>query len=245
MVRSTRLCVILAALASMTSLGAVAQELTLEQVMQSHYRALGGLDKIKSITSRRMVGRMTMQPAGEAAFTLLSKRPTKARMEITVQGQTGVQAFDGEVGWMYMPFMGQTGPEVMPPEMAATMREEADFDGPLVNYQEKGHTLALVGRGDVEGTPTYELKLTHRNGEVTTYHLDVQTFLPMLTESNRNVQGQQLHVQTILSDYREVDGMMIPHSIEVIQDMGSQTLLIEQIEHNVAIDDTVFVMPTP
>jgi hypothetical protein len=65
----------------------------------------------------------------------------------------------------------------------------------------------------------------------------------MLTESNRSVQGTQLHVQTILSDYREVDGMMIPHSIQVIQDMGSQTLHIDSIEHNIEIDDAVFVMP--
>ena len=54
----------------------------------------------------------------------------------------------------------------------------------------------------------------------------------------------QLHVETILGDYREVNGMMIPHSIQVIQDMGSQTLTIEQIEHNIEIDDAQFVMPT-
>jgi outer membrane lipoprotein-sorting protein len=191
-----------------------------------------------------MVGSMTMEPAGEASFKLLSKRPLKARMEITTQGQTGVQAFDGETGWMFMPFMGQMAPEIMPPEMTNSMREEADFDGPLVDYQEKGHSLRLIGSGDVEGIPTYELELTHRNGEVTTYHLNAESFLPMLTESNRSVQGTQLHVQTILSDYREVEGMMIPHSIKVIQDMGSQTLTIEQIELNVEIDDAQFTMPT-
>jgi outer membrane lipoprotein-sorting protein len=212
--------------------------------MDNHYRALGGLEKVKSVMSRRMVGSMTMEPAGEASFKLLSKRPLKARMEITTQGQTGIQAFDGENGWMFMPFMGQVAPEIMPPEMTNSMREEADFDGPLVDYREKGHSLKLIGLGDVEGIPTYELELTHRNGELTTYHLSAESFLPMLTESDRNVQGTRLHVQTILSDYRDVDGMMIPHSIKVIQDMGSQTLTIEQIELNVEIDDAQFTMPT-
>ena len=243
MVRLARFCLAVAALAAVTAPAAIAQDLSLEQVIDNHYQALGGLDKVKSVASRRMVGTMTMQPAGEAAFTMLSKRPTKARMEITVQGQTGIQAFDGETGWMFMPFMGQTAPEVMPQDMAASMREEADFDGPLVDYREKGHSLTLIGMGDVEGTATYELELTHRNGEVTTYHLNAESFLPMLTESNRNVQGMQLHVQTVLSDYREVSGMMVPHSIQVIQDMGSQTLTIELIEYNIEIDDALFVMP--
>jgi len=243
MVRLARFSLVVAALAAIIGPAAVAQDLSLEQVIDNHYQALGGLDKVKSVVSRRMVGTMTMQPAGEAAFTLLSKRPAKARMEITVQGQTGIQAFDGETGWMFMPFMGQTVPEVMPPDMANSMKEEADFDGPLVDYREKGHSLTLIGIGDVEGTATYELELTHRNGEVTTYHLNAESFLPMLTESDRSVQGTQLHVQTILSDYREVNGMMIPHSIQVIQDMGSQKLNIESIEHNIEIDDAVFVMP--
>ena len=244
MVRLARFCLAVAALAAVPGPTAVAQDLSLDQVIDNHYEALGGLDKIKSIVSRRMVGRMTMQPGGEAAFTLLSKRPAKARMEITVQGQTGIQAFDGESAWMFMPFMGQTAPEAMPSEMANSMREEADFDGPLVDYQQKGHTLALLGPDEVEGTPTYKLELTHRNGEVTTYHLNAESFLPIRTESDRSVQGMQLHVETILGDYREVNGMMIPHSIQVIQDMGSQTLTIEQIEHNIEIDDAQFVMPT-
>lgn len=243
MARLACISVTLFALSALSGPAAIAQDLSLEQIVDNHYQALGGLDKVKSIVSRRMVGTMTMQPAGEAAFTLLSKRPSKARMEITVQGQTGIQAFDGETGWMFMPFMGQTAPDVMPPEMANSMREEADFDGPLVDYREKGHSLALIGMGDVEGTTTYELELTHRNGEVTTYHLNADSYLPMLTESNRSVQGMQMHVQTILRDYREVNGMMIPHSIQVIQDMGSQTLNIESIEHNIEIDDAVFVMP--
>ncbi len=243
MARLAQFYLTLAVVSAVSSSATVGQDLSLEQVINNHYQALGGLDRVKSVTSRRMVGTMTMQPAGEAAFALLSKRPSKARMEITVQGQTGIQAFDGETGWMFMPFMGQPAPEVMPADMANSMREEADFDGPLVDYREKGHSLTLIGVGDVEGTATYELELTHRNGEVTTYHLDAQTFLPMLTESDRSVQGTQLHVQTILGDYREVNGMMIPHSIQVIQDMGSQTLTIELIEHNIEIDDALFVMP--
>ena len=40
-------------------------------------------------------------------------RPNKMRMEFTIQGMTGVQAYDGKTGWMVMPFMGKKDPEPM------------------------------------------------------------------------------------------------------------------------------------
>ncbi len=235
--------VLAAAFTALCGPAALAQDLSLDEILKSHYEALGGLDNIRSITSRKMVGRMTLPQGMEATFTLLSKRPMKARMEFTLQGMTGVQAYDGETAWMLMPFMGQTEPEIMPPDMADPMKEEADFDGPLVDYAEKGHKLALLGMEEVEGAQTYKLELTHKNGEVTIFYLDAEYFLPIKSESDRTTQGMEMHVETVLSDYKEVDGMMIPHSIQILQGPGSQTLTIEQVEHNVEIDDAQFSMP--
>lgn len=243
MQRLTRHIVLTTVCAALGATGAIAQDLSLDEIMANHYEALGGLERIKSVTSRKMEGRMTIQQGMEASFTLISKRPMKARMEFTLQGMTGVQAYDGETAWMVMPFMGQTEPEVMPPDMADPMKEEADFDGPLVDYADKGHQLALVGMDDVEGARVYKLELTHKNGEVTYYYIDAEYFLPIKTESDRTIQGNQIHVETLLSDYKEVDGMMIPHSIQILQGPGSQTLTIERIEHNVEIDDAQFAMP--
>jgi outer membrane lipoprotein-sorting protein len=223
---------------------AVAQDLSLDEIVANHYEALGGLDQLKSVTTRQMTGVMSLPQGMEATFLLISKRPTKARMEFTLQGLTAVQAYDGETAWMVMPFMGQTEPEVMPPDLAEPMSEEADFDGPLVDYQEKGHQLELAGMEEVEGADTYKLKLTLTNGEVTYYFLDAEYFLPIKTTSQRTIQGADLDIATTLSDYKEVDGMMIPHSIAITgQGPGTQTLTINVIEHNVAIDDERFMMP--
>jgi len=221
-----------------------AQELSVDDVLSRYYEAAGGVEKMKSITTRKMTGRMQVGPGMEATFTMLGKRPAKMRMEFTIQGMTAVQAFDGEVGWMISPFMGQTEPEPMPADVVQTIREDADFDGPLSDFAAKGHTIEMVGKEDVQGTETYKLKLTLKNGQVTYYYLDSESFLPIKTEARRTVQGMDINAETFMSDYKSVDGMMLPFSIQVTgQGPQGQTLSIENVEFNVDIDDKMFVMP--
>ncbi|MDH3369141.1 MAG: outer membrane lipoprotein-sorting protein [Gemmatimonadota bacterium] len=221
-----------------------AQELSVNDVLSRYYEAAGGVEKLTSVMTRKMTGRMQVGPGVEAAFTMFAKRPAKMRMEFTIQGMTAVQAFDGEVGWMISPFMGQTEPEPMPADVVQTIREDADFDGPLIDFAAKGHTIEMVGKEDVQGTEAYKLKLTLKNGQVTYYYLDSESFLPTRTEARRTVQGMDINAETFMSDYKSVDGMMLPFSIQVTgQGPQGQTLSIENVEFNVDIDDKMFVMP--
>ncbi len=225
---------------------ALAQELTVEEILDHHYEAVGGLEKIKAVNSMRVIGRMLLPQGMEAEFTRVAKRPNMMRMDFSIQGITATQAFDGETAWMFMPFMGQTEAEVMPPDLADPMKEEADFDGPLFDWQEKGHQVELVGTEEVEGAETYKLKVTLKNGEVTYYYLDSEYYLPIQTEATRTIQGQEFEMRTVLSDYKEVEGLLVPHSIQVTgQGPGTQGLVIDQIEFNPVVDEAEFKMPAP
>jgi outer membrane lipoprotein-sorting protein len=222
----------------------LAQEPSVDDVLSRYYEAAGGVERLKSVMTRKMTGRMQVGPGIEATFTMVAKRPAKMRMEFTVQGMTAVQAFDGEVGWMISPFMGQTEPEPMPADIVQTIREDADFDGPLVDYAAKGHSVEMGGKEDVQGTETYKLKLTLKDGQVTYYYLDSEYFLPIKTEARRTVQGMDINAETFMSDYKSVDGMMLPFSLQIMgQGPQAQTLSIENVEFNIDIDDKVFVMP--
>lgn len=221
-----------------------AQEPSVDEVLSRYYEAAGGVEKLKSVMTRRMTGRMQVGPGIEAMFTLLAKRPEKMRMEFTVQGMTGVQAFDGDVGWTISPFMGQTEPEPMPADLVQTIREDADFDGPLLDYAAKGHSVELAGKEDVQGTETYKLKLTLKEGQVTYYYLDSEYYLPIKTEAQRTIQGMDINAETFMSDYKSIDGIMMPFSLQIAgQGPQVQSLSIEQVEFNVDIDDKVFTMP--
>ena len=242
----SRTGVLLLVMGTLVSWPVHAQELSLEAVLNEYYEALGGLEMLKSVNSMKITGRVLMGQGMESPFTRWSKRPDMVRLEFMVQGVTGIQAYDGEAAWMLMPFMGQTDPELMPLDMAREMEEEADFDGPLVDYAEKGHQVELLGKEEVEGTETYKLKVTLKNGDVSYFYLDSEYYLPIKTEGKRTFAGNEFQITTILGDYKEVGGLMMAHSIQVTgRGPGLQTLIFAQIELNVEIDDAQFKMPEP
>jgi outer membrane lipoprotein-sorting protein len=218
-----------------------AQDLALETVLERHFDALGGLELIQGIQTMQGTGRMTVGPGTEAAFTRYAKRPNKVRLEIEIQGMTGVQAFDGETAWMFMPFMGQTSPELMPDDMAGAMLQEADMDGPLVNYESKGNQVELLG---MEGD-AYNLQVTLHTGDVQYYYINANTFLLDRVTGSMSMQGMDLEFQTSFSDFRDISGLLIPHHIDMtgMQGPGSEgVVIIESLEINTEIDDSVFKM---
>ncbi len=234
----------LAALAATLAVPARSQELTRDEVLKRHYEAQGGLEKVKAVETIKITGRMLMGPGMEAQFVRLAKRPNRYRMEFTVQGVTGVQAYDGETAWMHMPFTGRTEPEVMPEDLAKQVIEEADIDGPLVDYEQKGHQVELLGKEEVEGSPAYKLKVTLKDGGVTYYYLDAEYFLAVKTVAKRMVQGTEVDFEISLGDYREVDGLMVPFSIRMKgQGPAEQAVIVDAVEFNVPVDEAQFKMP--
>lgn len=242
MLRRTFLVAAAAALGTLYAGPGAAQ--SLDEVLEKHYEAIGGLDTWLSVQSVKFSGKMVlMGGAMEAPITIMQKRPAKSRVEFTVQGVQGVQAFDGETAWIQLPFMGSPDPEPAPVEMAAQLREQADLDGPLVGWQEEGHTLELIGHEDVEGTDTYKVKVTRNSGEVSYYYLDSEDYLPIKVSAIRTVQGAETEITTILGDYKEVQGLVVPFSIDINSAMGPQTISFDTIEVNVSLDDAIFAMP--
>ncbi len=226
-------------------LAPVAQAQTVDEILAKHFETMGGLEKIKALNSMRVTGTMTMGPGMEAPITLERKRPGKRRIEFTVQGMTGVQAFDGEKGWSVMPFMGKKDPEPSTDEDNKEAQDDADFDGALVDWKTKGHTVELVGKEPVEGADTYKLKITKKNGNIEYQYLDAETYLLVRNEGKVKRRGTEIEGESTFSDYKDVQGYMMPFTMEQgAKGMPQkQRMTFSKIEVNVALDDSRFVMP--
>ena len=221
-----------------------AAELTVEEILAKNAEARGGLEKLAAVKSMKLTGKMSMGGM-EAPFTMTKKRPEMVKMEFTIQGMTGMQAYDGTNGWMLMPFMGKKDPEALSGDMLKELREQADFDGPFIDHAKKGHKVELLGEAEVEGSPAYKLKLTTKEGSETTIYLDAETFLEVKMEAKRKMQGQEIESETTLGNYQDVEGMLMPFSIE-IKPKGApagQTITVDKVELNTAIEDASFAMP--
>ena len=133
-----------AVLALTVALAPASYAQTLDEILAKHYEASGGLARLQKVQTMRMTGKMTVGPGMEAPITLEKKRPGMMRLDFTFSGMTGTQAYDGTQGWQVMPFMGKKDPEALGPEEVKEVEQQADFDGPLVDWKSKGHALELI-----------------------------------------------------------------------------------------------------
>jgi len=237
------LCKALPGLVLAAALAAPATPQTVDKLIAKSLEARGGLAKLKAIQSVRMTGKMLMGPM-ELPMTIELKRPASFRADVTVQGQAAVQAYDGTTAWGISP-MGTGQPEAVPAEAAKELAAQADLDGPLVDYETKGHRVELLGKEKVEGSDAYKLKVTRKGGEVEYYFLDAGSYLPVRVEAKRTIRGIEIEGESTVSDYKEAGGFLWPHSIQngAKGRPEKQTIKFEKIETNPTLDDARFRMP--
>jgi outer membrane lipoprotein-sorting protein len=232
------------ALAAVAALAVAARAQTVDEIVAKHVEARGGMAKIKAVKTMRSTGKRDLAPGLSAPIVVEQSRPNKMRADFTVQGLTGTLAYDGASGWQIMPFQGNKDPEPMAEEMVKEFAEDSDIDGPLVDWKEKGHKIELVGKEQVEGTDAYKLKLTRKGGTVSHVWIDADSFLEIKGETKRMVRGTEQETVYVVGDYKEVAGMMMPHSVQFSEKGGPvMSMTFDKIEVNPAVEDARFKMP--
>lgn len=219
---------------------------TADEIIDKHIKAMGGIEKIKAVQTVKATGKMKMGPM-ELPLTLTKARPGSVRLDFTLQGMTGTQAYDGTTGWTVMPFMGKKDPEKMSDDSLKQIVEEADFDGSLIDYKKKGNTVELLGKVDVEGSPAYKLKIVTKQGTESIDYIDAESYFVIKTEAKRVVQGQEMEGETVVGDYKQIDGVYYPHSMQSHRkgaaDGPGQSITIDKYEINTKVDNAIFKMP--
>lgn len=236
---------VLFALAGLAFFAVPATAQTAEEIVAKYVKTVGGADKIQAVKTLRRIGKFTGGGGFEASIVEENKRPNMVREEFSLQGLTGVNAYDGENGWKIEPWQGKKDAEPLGEEEMKQIVEESDFDGPLVNYQQKKNKIEFVGMEPVEGTDAFKLKVTLANGDVRYYYMDTDYYVPIKIDTKRMIRGAEREYETSLGDYKEVAGWYLPHSVEVNAkgSQNKQKVTYEKIEANVPIDDRRFHIP--
>jgi hypothetical protein len=183
----------------------------------------------------------------EAPFTLRRKRPNLYRFDSRMIQKELILAQDARGPWWLYPLYGIESPAKMEeaPVVAMTARD-AEIEPALFGYQEKGHKVVLAGRGDVSGQETLRLELTRSNGWVETWHLDPRTYLEVAVDSkvfDYSQTSEAMQERAWFSDFRTVDGLVIPHRIEREYGARHTVTKVERIRVNPEVEDGVFAMP--
>lgn len=217
---------------------------SLDDVIAKYVAAHGGTEKMNSVQTRRISGELDISSL-HIKVVQENKRPDKVREEDSLQGFTQVQAYDGKTGWQVDPTQGRKQAQLMSADDSKSLVVDADMDGPLVNYKQKGHTAELLGHDPVEGTDCFKIKLTLKNGDIRYYYLDADSFLEIKLETQTNIRGSIQESETYFGDYEKVDGLYYAFAVETGQKGDPNRLRInfDKVEHNIPIDDARFAVP--
>jgi outer membrane lipoprotein-sorting protein len=222
---------------------------TVDEILANYFKSVGSVENWKALQSMKASGNMNMQGM-DFPFTMYSKRPNKMYMNIQVQGTEIVQAYDGTDVWMINPFAGGKDPVKMTPDESKEITDR-NFEDEFIDYKAKGHELTLQGTEDIEGVKCHKIQMIKNKNndkeDVTEIHyFDSENYVPIMVVSYaRSGPMKGTETRTYLSDYQEVEGFMIPFSLEVkINGQTVQKLSYKEVKLNENMEDSLFAFPT-
>ncbi|MCX6286850.1 MAG: hypothetical protein NTY96_07035 [Bacteroidetes bacterium] len=226
----------------MASVAGKAQEMKLDEVLKAYYKATG-IEKMKDWTSYKANGK-TIAQGMEFPFTMIMKRPSKLRVEAEIQGNKMIQAFDGQAGWSVVPWSGSSAPQDMTADEIKGMKDQADMEGAIYNWKEKGHQAELLGKEDMEGSSSYKIKLTKASGDIDTYFIDAENFILLKTSSKVKIQGNEVESESQYTNYKDVSGVLMAGTItNKVKEQTVSQIVIDKTEVNIPVSDSLFVKP--
>ncbi len=218
---------------------------SVEEILERYVTARGGIEKLRSLQTLREEGRIHAGPGRDGLVSREVKRPGKIRIEFTVQGVTEVFASDGQRGWAISPRFDAKGPQLLPADEVADARENADPEGPLVDWKSKGNKVELAAREAVDGKDAWKLKVTLKSGGILVAWIDVDSSFLVRTEADRKLRGKPVRIERTFADYRMTGGILFPYRVEIRTSGRPEVfrVLVDKVEVNPALGDSRFTPP--
>jgi hypothetical protein len=213
-----------------------------QQIIDSYEKALGGKEAIDAVTTLTTRGTFTTSVIREAgAFETWSKEPNKSLMTIDFpyigKLKKGV---DGDVRWVQTP-LGTTSQQT-PIAMAEVERDSDIYRaGKLAKLYE---SIRFDMKARNNGHDVYILEGKPAKGPSEKLFFNVQSGLLERWDMARKQAGRgTVFVKVHLDDYRAVDGLKVPFSIRFAFESFDLSMKLDEVKHNVAIDDAMFRKP--
>ena len=239
----------LLAIALASSAATAQQSYTADQLVAKNLEARGGAAALAAIKSLQVEGRLLTAGDFELKFKEVRLRQSAGdavRDDLTVQGLTIVQAFDGANGWKINPFQGRRDAEKMSSDEAHAMADQALISGTLLSAAANKSHVTAEGFEDFDGTKSYKLKVVQPDGDEFDYLLDPDTFLEIKVTEMRRQRGILSVNNNELGDYEKVDGVYFPMAVDAWSGDNSNQrsrLVVEKVTANVDAPASLFALP--
>ncbi len=214
---------------------------SLDDVLKKSLEATGGKAAIEKVNSRVAKGTFEIPAMGASgSVETYSKAPNKTLTVVTLEGLGVItQGYDGKTAWAKDPFQGLrdlTGAEL------SALKREAEFFGEL-KFKELYPKAAVTGKSKVGEREVYVVEATPADGEPEKFYFDAQSGLLLRKDSVVDGPQGRMPSESYFEDYKAVNGIMMPHTIKQSNSAISFLIKLNDVKHNVAIEDAKFLKP--
>jgi hypothetical protein len=224
-------------MAAMPAMTASAADLpSAEDVIGKYLDAIGGKDKATGFKTRIMKGTFNLVDMGMEASITMYMAPPNYLSVVELPGMgTALQGVTDGKAWQSIEAMGQIG--FVEGEEAAGMLQQAEMEL-YANWDKHYASAESVGEETVGDVECIKVEMTPKEGSASTVFFDKESGLIVQTTA----MAQGMEAITTIADYKEIDGVKIPHSMSM-GGMMTVEITIDSVENNAEIADDQFDVP--
>lgn len=218
-----------------------AQAQTADEIVQKHAATMGGLEALNKVSTYKITGTVSAQ-GNDLPISIQVINGKAMRNEVEVMGQSVIMVYNNGTGWTINPFTGAdmatdiTGPQL------TELKYQASLASNLIDYKNRGHQVEMAGQEDAEGIKSYKLKLTNKDdGKISFYFINATDYTLIKTVSTREIQGEEVEMETLYSDLKEFNG--VKYFMTRVQKMNGEVfseMHMDKFELNIPVDEAIF-----
>ena len=217
-----------------------AQAQTVDDIIQKHANAMGGLDNFNKIKTAKLTGTVSAQ-GNEFPITVQIVNGKAMRADVDVMGQAVVNCYKDGTGWKINPYAGAPTATDATGDELTEFKNQSFLASQLMDYKTRGYKAELAGQEDVDGKKAYKIKLITEGSKTDTYYIDSASYMVIRFVGTRNLMGQAMELESDFSEVKDVNGLKFSMSRTVKS--GGQTIQevhFDKIELDVPVDEKIF-----
>jgi hypothetical protein len=213
------------------------QAQTADEIIAKHTDALGGIEKLKLLTTAKKSGTVAT-PNGDFPLTESIVHGKGYRVDLEIMGTSNYQFITPTKAFTFFPIQQMTEPKEFDAERLASSQGQFDLHGSFIDYKTKGNKVEFVANEKYNGEDVYKLKLTRTGGKEIFYFISKKTnFIVKSTSKDKGPDGSEMEMVNEYSNYKQnKDGYWFAYSKNTPNGM----ITYDTIDTNVKIDENIF-----
>ena len=209
-----------------------------EKILDQYIKAQGGSKLLSKVQTLTIEGTITNATDGKSGtYTVDTKLPNRYYSELVVGDRNVIEAYNGKSAW----HQTATGEITTLVGVEGAQLEAAGqyYNSRLVNAKKNKLGVAFVGHTQVRGKDAPQIEITTPAGLKREVFFDPQTHL--ILKESAPIGG--IEEQILYDDYRPVNGLELPHKIELHRGDDSYDIAVTRAAVNGAVGERVFDFP--